>query len=293
VELLVVIAIIGILVALLLPAIQSAREAARRAQCTNQLKQFGIALQTFHDAKKQFPTGRNRRDQMAVSWAYYILPQIEEQAIYDALDETLRVDDDLNARAMRTPIEIYACPSRRPAAADRNFDDNDAPPAEAKRGIASLGDYAANAGLEFDTGQEQEDFVAPGEIDIAKAGPIFLGSKIPARRVIDGLSKTLAVGERHVPPVNSLWPEETIHYEQGDTAFLAGDHPETIFGESENGLAESVDDESNQKFGGPHTGVTLFVYLDGHVSGTRNSIEVETLEALSTIGGEEVIIDKP
>ena len=70
VELLVVIAIIGILVALLLPAIQAAREAARRSECMNHLKQFGVAIQTHHDVKKHFPTGRNGRNQEAVAWSY-------------------------------------------------------------------------------------------------------------------------------------------------------------------------------------------------------------------------------
>ncbi len=92
VELLVVIAIIGILVALLLPAIQAAREAARRAQCQNNLKQIGLALLTFHDNAKQFPRGaytaeksNDPDDQDGLGWATKILPQIEEQAIYDRI----------------------------------------------------------------------------------------------------------------------------------------------------------------------------------------------------------------
>jgi type II secretory pathway pseudopilin PulG len=189
----VVIAIIGILIALLLPAIQAACESARRSQCTNNLKQIGLAVQTHHDMRKQFPMGRNGRNQFTVSWAYYILPQIEEQILYDAYEKSKRVDDLINARTMRTPIATYACPSRRPPAADRNFDDNDAAPAADKQGVASLGDYAGNAGLEEDTGDEQEDYVGPGSIDLTKAGPIFTGSNISARRVLDGLSKTLAI----------------------------------------------------------------------------------------------------
>ena len=144
VELLVVIAIIGVLVALLLPAIQAAREAARRSECMNHLKQMGLAIQNHHDAKQHFPVGRNGRNQMSVSWAYFILPQIEEPAMYDAYDDIVRVDDEKNARTMRTPIAVYACPSRRSPAADRNFDNNEEPPAVLA--AASLGDYAANAG---------------------------------------------------------------------------------------------------------------------------------------------------
>ena len=89
VELLVVIAIIGILVAFLLPAIQAAREASRRSQCQNNLKQIGIAVQNHHDARRAFPMGRNGIDQKAVSWAFFILPYMEETAIYNSWDPTL------------------------------------------------------------------------------------------------------------------------------------------------------------------------------------------------------------
>lgn len=85
VELLVVIAIIGILVALLLPAIQSAREAARRTQCNNNLKQLGLALQNFHDSYGNFPPGMTDDDTNNFGWGAYILPYIEEQALYDSI----------------------------------------------------------------------------------------------------------------------------------------------------------------------------------------------------------------
>lgn len=289
VELLVVIAIIGILIALLLPAIQAARESARRSECMNNLKQMGVAVQTHHDIKKQFPMGRDGRNQYSVSWAYFILPQIEEQALYDAFDNSKPVDDPVNAPTMRTPIAVYACPSRRAPAADRNFDNNDDPPAPDKRGVSSLGDYAGNAGLEEDTGLEAEDYTGPGIIDAAKAGPIFTGSNIGARRVLDGLSKTLAIGEKHIRPIEADWPEEMIHFEQGDTAFLAGDHIFSVLRCTEEGLATDEDDDEDEKFGGPHPGVTQFVFLDGHVEAVSNDIAIPALEGLSTIGGSEIV----
>jgi prepilin-type N-terminal cleavage/methylation domain-containing protein len=92
IELLVVIAIIGILVSLLLPAVQSARESARRATCMNNLKQVGLALLTYHDARNQFPLGAysavqedHPAEEDGLGWATQILPQLEEQAVYDKL----------------------------------------------------------------------------------------------------------------------------------------------------------------------------------------------------------------
>ena len=85
VELLVVIAIIGILIALLLPAVQAAREAARRSQCTNLLKQIGLALQNYHDTHKTFPHG-TRAPIGAPNWRVMVLPYMEQSSLYDQLD---------------------------------------------------------------------------------------------------------------------------------------------------------------------------------------------------------------
>src|SRR5438874_9877134 len=83
VELLVVIAIIGVLVALLLPAVQAAREAARRTQCTNHLKQLGLAAHNFHDVSGTFPKQTSPNGQTGVSWLCLVLPYLEQKAIAD------------------------------------------------------------------------------------------------------------------------------------------------------------------------------------------------------------------
>jgi prepilin-type N-terminal cleavage/methylation domain-containing protein len=290
VELLVVIAIIGILVAFLLPAVQAAREASRRSQCQNNLKQIGVAVQNHHDARRVFPMGRNGIDQKAVSWAFFLLPYLEETAIYNSWDPTQRVDDDKNSSAMRTPIETYACPSRRRAAADRNFDNNNKHPIVL--GAGTLADYSANAGIRLMTGmtdQEGSGGVFGGYSRIV-AGPIFSGSHISARQVEDGLSKTIAIGERHLPPVPPKTDEDMKDYAIGDTAAIPGDTPNTTFRCAEAGLATGLDDPDKEKFGSSHSSGTVeCVVLDGHVAGLHPDMSIDVLKALSTIGGGEVV----
>jgi prepilin-type N-terminal cleavage/methylation domain-containing protein/prepilin-type processing-associated H-X9-DG protein len=301
VELLVVIAIIGLLVALLLPAIQAAREAARRSQCQNNLKQIGLAIQSHHDAHKVFPAGRNGPpghtngwDQFSVSWAFFLLPYLEETTLYNDWNPKAVVTDDSNDATMRTPIETYACPSRRKAAADRNFDNNDAPPQPEYMGVAALSDYAANSGIKLMTGMVGEDQSATvfGGYSRLTAGPMFSGSHISARQVEDGLSNTIAVGERHLPPVPANTPDNMKDFAIGDTAAIPGDTPQTTFRCTEGGLATGLDDPSNQKFGSDHAGgIVQFVFLDGHVKAIGRDIATNVLKALSTIGGGETVTD--
>jgi prepilin-type processing-associated H-X9-DG protein len=115
--------------------------------------------------------------------------------------------------------------------------------------------------------------------------------------VTDGLSSTIAIGERHIPPVDETIEEAKQQWRQGDTAFLAGDNRFTIFRQSgdntdgnttDDGLASSPDDPSNRKFGGPHPGVTLFAFLDGHVDAISNNVDQIHLMAMCTIAGGEV-----
>jgi len=124
VELLVVIAIIGILVALLLPAVQAAREAARRMSCQNNMKQLGLALHNFHDIYKHFPAGAEE-DVLpkpnptgsttyfrGTSWIVYILPQMEQQAVYDQYDFTQAYNSVANGGTVApTVIPGIFCPS--------------------------------------------------------------------------------------------------------------------------------------------------------------------------------------
>jgi prepilin-type N-terminal cleavage/methylation domain-containing protein/prepilin-type processing-associated H-X9-DG protein len=115
VELLVVIAIIGILVSLLLPAVQAARESARRTQCVNNLKQIAIGLHNYESAFKTLPYGNNYGTgsvrTAAPSWTTMILPQIEQQNVYQLFDFSKAMDAVENRAAVTSRLQVYVCPS--------------------------------------------------------------------------------------------------------------------------------------------------------------------------------------
>jgi prepilin-type N-terminal cleavage/methylation domain-containing protein len=190
VELLVVIAIIGILVGLLLPAVQSAREASRRIQCGNNLKQIGLAFHNHHDTYKEFPTAGNVADgprtlttsgniaigeAQAWGWAYQILPFVEQQQLWQNPDD---------AAVKATPVPGYFCPTRRrPVVFDVN--------ASGSVGLRAQIDYAANRGIHtvnnVPTGAQFNGIVRRSVTNTPKVGTFT---------VVDGTSNTLMVGER-------------------------------------------------------------------------------------------------
>jgi prepilin-type N-terminal cleavage/methylation domain-containing protein len=285
VELLVVIAIIGVLVALLLPAVQAAREAGRRTQCKNNLRQLGLAVQTYHDAQGQYPMGREDTDKLAVSWAFRVLPFMEQNAIYQSLQKGVAVDDDRNATAMRKPVPAFFCPSRRAPIADRDFDNDDAP--TLKPGVAAGSDYAANVGDDMDN-DGRDTF------DPENAGPIYTRSKISERQVTDGLSHTFVVGEKFITEeleADDDVPEPgTEHAERGDSAIFAGDNRETILRTADDGFPEGEpDDDDDKRFGSEHGDLTHFAYLDGSVQTLTYDMNEDTYESLGIIAdGHEI-----
>ncbi len=234
VELLVVIAIIGVLVALLLPAIQSAREAARRSQCKNNLRQLGIAAQMFHDSYKFFPSAgwgdwwvgcpdQPMGERQPGSWAYQLLAFIEESA--RRRWPRLQVRRSELARAIgqmvSTPISVFYCPSRRAAQgyplSPRDIRNYDPPP------LAGKSDYAGNVGdvpfVGTDVGPasiadyDSHDWQYSGPRFVAKVisksncltghtGVIFQRSTIEFRQITDGTSRTYLIGEKNLDPNN-------------------------------------------------------------------------------------------
>lgn len=194
VELLVVIAIIGILVSLLLPAVQSARESARRIQCANNLKQIGLAMHSYIAANDALPSGSIRRLEQTCSgcttsqigWIARILPQLEQVALYDKIDFKLEPGNSgVNAEMLQTPLDIVRCPSDGTASA----------------GVKAVTNYVANIG-------NVENTINPAS---TSRGAFWINSNVDSAQIRDGLSNTLLISEC-VPE----WPF-SVDY-SGDTA---------------------------------------------------------------------------
>jgi prepilin-type N-terminal cleavage/methylation domain-containing protein len=223
VELLVVIAIIGVLVALLLPAVQAAREAARRMQCQNHLKQFGLAFQNHHDTIKHLPTGGwgwswvgdpdlgFGIDQPG-GWVFNILPYCEAKTIYDIGAGTPGPPKKTHLTQMvSTPIKFFNCPSRRPAKvyqipiANDVFFNFDPVPFGAKI------DYSANAGDQLPPNDDQNGNggkppAPPPAVPATYrfTGVVYQRSTVRLAEITDGTSNTMMVGEKHVSVQNYL-----------------------------------------------------------------------------------------
>lgn len=224
VELLVVIAAIGVLTALMLPAVQAAREAARRSQCQNNLKQIALALLNHHEIARRFPSGgwghkwagvpgRGSGPDQPGGWAYSILPQIEESSLHD-LGQGLSGADAHAAYTLRlqTPVALFVCPTRRGAATWPIVDlfaYVRTPKPFGNVGTAPRGDYAINGGTSHVSIESGPENLAVGDgpdywrsrPNAAKfSGISHLRIGKPLRSVTDGASKTYLVGEKYLEP---------------------------------------------------------------------------------------------
>jgi prepilin-type N-terminal cleavage/methylation domain-containing protein/prepilin-type processing-associated H-X9-DG protein len=284
VELLVVITIIGMLVALLLPAVQAAREAARRMSCTNNMKQIGIALHLYHDENRRLPMGWHATDPSTGDphwfglpgwgWAARILPQMEQNGIYNNLiNFDLPITDSANAEARVMAIPCYQCPS-------------DAGPAtfELQGGGPFVGSGSFSP-VELSTNNYIGVF---GTLDFHTISPACKGNgcfilerSLEFRDIRDGLSNTFMVGERSSALAPSTWVG----------VVTGGQHaPARICGVATyppNSAAQPVQYFHN--FSSRHPSGTNFLLADGSVRMVSQAITESVYHALCTRAGDEVV----
>ena len=310
VELLVVIAIIGILIALLLPAVQAAREAARRMQCTNNLKQIALAVHNFHDVHKQVPAAAAWDE--GASWFVLIMQFMEEQANFDRWNINVKWHAGGNRDVLRDysrhqvgQISGYRCPSRtRPGGEFHapwctGFGESFPP--------APYGDYAGNAGTHYLCCNPNEFY--PGPHAVMNSGRPNRGymhshdgviiqqiwgegcctpykSLVSFDDIVDGLSKAWLVGEKHVVEgkhgptcdrnsdceygCDGTWAASN---EWNQVARLVGrDYPVA------QGPTDDTFEPFIEVFGSWHPGVCLIGTCDGAVDAVETTADAELLQ---------------
>lgn len=263
-ELLIVIAIIAILIGLLVPAVQKAREASSRACCKNHLKQIGLAIHSFHDGHKKLPPVRIA-DQYA-TWFVLLLPYLEHQELFSRweLNESYYMQSEFDVRAQ---VSVYFCPSRR-----RPPQIGELPEEFAFARKGTLGDYAVAAS---DNNVDYATATARGSLILG----YFVGSRWESRTkfssVTDGLSNTIFVGEKHV----QLGKFGAVN---GDKTIWNGDSVDVFSraGGQGLGIVGTLTSTTNQRFGSYHPGLCNFLFGDGVVRSISVSLPEATLGLL-------------
>jgi len=300
VELLVVIAIIAVLIGLLLPAVQQAREAAYRTTCENNLKQIGLAMHNYQIANGTLPP--SRLGQGYASWCVLILPYVEQAPLYGQwnLDELYYVQQPV---AITTALKIFNCPTRRGIPMLSISGDS---PREASLGLpmtlevpGALGDYASNGGQY--AGSIVDAPACDGALCMLNATSTT-NTGAPLTSFTDGTSSTFLVGEKHVP-LSKFGMGGSL----GDGAIFNGDWERSFsrIAGTNNATPPSapaptfnlglgpwdVSGPYHCKFGSYHPGICQFAFADGHVEAVSTNININTLQALATINLGEVTPD--
>lgn len=286
VELLVVIAIIGVLVALLLPAVQAAREAARRTSCKNNLKQLTLAVQNYASANTAIPTGVLYNNAISpandprFSLQTRLLPFIEEQSVYDAINRKIGWDELTNDETRKRRIDTFFCPSGR---TDNCVDfDPIAPPEFSTHFMGIMGPKGINPA---NGNAYPVETVDAGLGGFALGGAFLRNKKVTLKQFTDGLSKTLVLGEMswdmglHQPWCGGLsdgkqhtMTMKNIQYPLNSVRFT-----------SDPTIANDI------SFGSEHAGGAHFGLGDGSVQFINEEIEISVLKSLASRAGAETI----
>jgi prepilin-type N-terminal cleavage/methylation domain-containing protein/prepilin-type processing-associated H-X9-DG protein len=307
IELLVVVAIIGVLVGLLLPAVQAARESARRMHCANNLKQVGLALQSFHEAHEAFPAGNfaqtagvcpgsqrpgiDAPSEDRANWMISILSYLEEKGLYEAYDQTTYNEARENGRVRERSVATYLCPSD--VAADEPIVPALGPASEFGLNVPYMpGSYRGAAGRS--DGQRFLDWSLDVSYPRRWRGPLHvvgvLGFVAESLATIeDGSSNTLMVGEsttRTGLPYRTLWAYSYAFYSLSSTTPQA----RTLWADYDRCRSAGGDGLSlpcRRGWGSLHAGGLNFLLCDGAVRFIDRGIDVRLFADLGTIAGRE------
>jgi prepilin-type N-terminal cleavage/methylation domain-containing protein/prepilin-type processing-associated H-X9-DG protein len=321
IELLVVIAIIGILVGLLLPAVQKVRDAAARAQCTNNLKQIGLALHGYHDVNNGFPPGYldgntdpNSTPDNDVGpgwgWATFLLPYIEQQNVYNQIHFSQGIGSGSNAAVSQLALKVYQCPAD---AYSQNFT------VWPTNIVVAHGSYVGCNGWEecFNgaSGNPQAGAGADslaGNYGSAGVGLFWRNSRNRVASVTDGLSNTIVVGERSGDHAPATWtgavpggrcpawmavqpPSPYSTSGNNQPAYDNADYDEALCLSHCNATHLPSADfpiYDPDTFYSMHTGRGAnFLFGDGSVHYLTSGINPTTYQALATIAGGELSSD--
>jgi prepilin-type N-terminal cleavage/methylation domain-containing protein/prepilin-type processing-associated H-X9-DG protein len=328
IELLVVIAIIGVLIALLLPAVQAAREAARRATCINNLKQIGLALHNYVSAHGVFPPGyvsavdrtvtdpcdqdaeNSKSVDLGPGWAWgsMILPQMEQQSLFDSINFSLSVAFAANNTCSTTRVASYLCPSDPGPALVPVLAD---PPDPANPGTftgsaivdtVARGNYVGMWGLgEICAGSGPNDVPNIGSVG-APMGIFTRNSRTSVADITDGTSQTIAVGERSHNLSYVTWTARSIGGWLGKTSPIEGGtdqfnpSPEEcwtqVLGPAgvRDGNRTPNDPQAHvEDYWSRHPGGVNFLFADGSVKFIKQTIHPIPWRALATRAGGEVV----
>ncbi|MEW4566915.1 DUF1559 domain-containing protein [Tautonia sp. JC769] len=297
IELLVVIAIIGVLIALLLPAVQAAREAARRAQCANNLRQLGLAAHNFYTAFDSFPTNENSPIRY---WGAQLLPYFEQGNLFDVYNHEDHFRVMANSTAVQTPLSVFLCPSTPESPLMNPFFPATIP-AELRGTLdpwpAAAADYAAGAGINSNL------WTAPAVLPGPRPNTdgVFQGNANSGRRKIqeirDGTSNTAMFLESAGRPLmyRGRLPVPNAGTTTSTSVLICGWAEGNVFvawGYDGNGSAKGscmVNCSNRFAVYGFHPGGAHLGMADGSVRFVKETIDAATFAALMTRAGGEII----
>ena len=291
IELLVVIAIIGVLVGLLLPAVQSARESARRSRCANNLRQMGIALQSYTDGHGVLPPGyvslwyKKLELGPGWGWAAMILPQLEQNQTFEAINFDVGIEAASNQTGREVLMEYYICPSDRiePLVWAEYTPEKQLPRPGDKICRVAPSNYVGMFGL--------------GEPGVAGEGLFFRNSHVRISQIIDGLSNTIAIGERSHKLGMATWVGSVTGASLGNPLGWDGSVGRArvepgagmTLGHAGEKLGPGDRRSDVNMFYSLHGEGVQFLFADGHVTFLKTAMDHRVYDALATRAGREVI----